>query len=245
MQKPTVLTSPFGDEEDDTAPPATPEGQPQARRRQSGRGTLIVPATWEAPADPLRVLFPSQTVAAVLLHDITSDIPGEIRLLVVEDIQDKFSQGQVLIPQYSYIIGQQAGTPKFGQRRLDMTIRTLEFPDGTMVAFDKGSIADATGNAGLSGKVNNHYLQLGISAVLTAALSLSSRAVVNDRGTFRPTLQEEFAQDISQSINQTGQQIVKRELDRPPTITLEKGTPVMIQVKDAVSFQTPRRKVVQ
>ena len=75
--------------------------------------------------------------------------------------------------------------------------------------------------------------------MLSAALSVGSRAVAGSPTGFQPTLEQEFARDVGSSFNQTGQQIVRQRLDVPPTITIPYGTPVTVQLSENVSFQTP------
>jgi type IV secretory pathway VirB10-like protein len=42
-------------------------------------------------------------------------------------------------------------------------------------------------------------------------------------GGFWPNLGQEFSQDFAHGANQAGQQIVRRELTRPPTIAIRPG----------------------
>jgi type IV secretion system protein VirB10 len=209
-------------------------------RRAEG---LFPQAVWGTPADPTRVLYRSQVINGLLQHDVNSDQPGLIRILATEAVQDRFGQGHTLLPQYSILLGSQDGTVKFGQSRLGITIDSAELPDGTVVAFNKAKGADATGATGVSGSVNNHWTQVGIGAVLTAALSVGSRAAAGNPTGFQPNLAQDFARDVSQSINTTGQQIVRRSLEVAPTITIPRGTPVTIQLTENVSFQTPAATV--
>jgi type IV secretory pathway VirB10-like protein len=235
-----VVGSPYG-EDTEAAPPGS--GPPEARQGRQQAGTLIPAAHWEKPRDPTKVLYPSQMLNVTLLTDIVSDIPSEIRLLVTEPVEDKFFQGRTLVPQYAVLIANQAGQAQFGQERVDIAVRTAEFPDGTMVQFDKGAVGDQTGAGGLSGSVDRHYLQLGIGAVLTTFLSVGSRYAGGSTGTFRPSIQEDIAADISQSVNRTGQQIIQKEFHRPPTITVPRGTAATIQLKEPYSFQTGPRTI--
>lgn len=174
----------------------------------------------------------------MLQHDVNSDLPGLIRILVTEAVQDRFGQGRTLLPQYSILLGSQDGTVKFGQSRLGITIDSAELPNGTVVAFNKAQGADAMGAAGVRGSVNNHWSQVGIGAVLTAALSVGSRAAAGNPTGFQPNLAQEFGRDVGQSLNTTGQQIVRRSLEVAPTITIPHGTPVTVQLSENVSFQT-------
>ena len=225
-----VQQSPFGDKDEEA-------------EMQQKAGSLIPPAHWEEPDNPDRVLYPSQIMQAQLLHDVNSDIPGEVRLLIVQNVEDKFGHGVTLIPQYSQVIAQTEGTPKFGQKRLDVKIRAIETRQGQMIGIDGASVGDGTGAAGVPGKVDNHYPELAIGAILTIGLSAGSRVAVGNQGTFRPTVQEELVEDVSREINRTGNKLIEQRFNRPPTIYATKDTPLTIQLKQPLSFQTKPRKV--
>jgi type IV secretion system protein VirB10 len=163
-----------------------------------------------------------------------------MRLMVTADVVDKFQSGLVLIPQYSYLHGQQTdGGVQYGQTRLGMTLEGLEFPDGTYLVLGKAKAGNQSGAVGLTGSVNNHWVQVGVSAVLTAALSIGSRAPFGSPSGLQQNLPQEFAQDAGSSVNRSGQQIVQRSLSVHPTITLAHGTAVTVQLLDNISLQTP------
>jgi type IV secretion system protein VirB10 len=128
---------------------------------------------------------------------------------------------------------------KRGQSRVAIMIDSAELPDGTVIAFNKAKAGDATGATGVEGKVDNHYVQLGIGAVLSAALSVSSRAVAGSPRGFQPNLAQDFAADISQDVNRTGQRIVGQFADIPPEIAVPHGVPVTVQLSENVNLQTP------
>jgi type IV secretory pathway VirB10-like protein len=237
MQNPNVLTSPFGDE-DDTAPPTTPEGQPQARRRQPGRGTLIVPATWEAPADPTKVLYAHQVIYGLLERDMNSDAPGPISVLVTEQVEDMFGQGQVLIPQYTHLLGMEEARPTYGQERVPATFRLANFPDGRSVSFRNARAGDETGAAGIPGHVNNHWVKLGIGAVISAAVNFGVRQPFGSTEGFQPSLPQEYARDVGQGLQQPLQRAIQQKFLVPPTITQTRGFPVIIMLEENVSFMT-------
>jgi type IV secretory pathway VirB10-like protein len=236
----TVSRRPFQDASPQGGPSSLPARQdmPGAAPGPAAAAALIPQARWEEPADPTQVLYPSQIIQAQLVQDVVSTIPGEIRLMVVQDVQDKWFQGTVLLPRYTYLIGHQEGTPTYGQNRLAITLRAAELPSGRMLDFTTAVAQDGTGQAGLAGTTNHHYVQLGIAAVLTALMSTGTQAVVDHRGTYRPSFEEELASNLGTSINRTGQAIVRRELERPPTITLRHGTPATVQLREAISLQT-------
>lgn len=224
------------------AEPPFPLSKPDAapgdpRTTETGTG-LVHPATWGKPADPTRVLYRSQAIAGQLLDALNSDIPGQVRIMVTRPVTDRFHQGHVLIPQHSLLLGTQAGKPAFGQTRLAVSIEELHFPDGTIVRL-QGGLADRSGALGVRGKVNNHYVKLGIGALLSAALNIGTRGPFGNTTGFQPTLPQEYARDVGSNFSQVGQSIVDRSLNIPPTITLKAGTPVTIQLTENVSFNNP------
>lgn len=225
--------------------PPFPAPKPDVKKAEdTGKAQGLIPAaTWALPRDPRQVLYRSQVIPGMLLHDVNSDIPGPVRIMVTQAVVDRFGQDHVLIPQYSYLLGTQDGHPTYGQSRLAVTIDQIELPDGAVVGLQKAKMGDRSGAQGVAGKVNNHWGTVGIAAVLSAVLSVGTRAPFGNVTGFQQTLPQEFGQDVGQSINRTGQQIVNRALIIPPTITLKAGTPVTIQLGEAVSFQQPPTSV--
>lgn len=214
---------------------------PEAPASEATRSTsaLIAQAQWAQCADRTRCLYETQQIHGQIVQAVNSDIPGAISIKVTNEVTDMFGQGVTLIPQGTTLVGTQQGQPTVGQERLDFTVQRGIFPDGTVLNFAGARLGDETGATGVPGKVNNHYIKLGIAAVLTAALSVGARQAGGTSGSFRSTPQEELGRDVAGSVNQTGQDIVRRQLIKGPTITLTQGTAVVLQLKETVSLQTP------
>lgn len=213
------------------------------RKEEKAGGSLIHQAKWERSADPARVLYRSQTIQGILLHEVNSDLPGQVRIMVTRPVQDKFGQGVTLIDQHTIMLGEQQGKTSYGVSRLDVSIVELEYPDGTLVDLTKAKLTDKSGAVGGAGKVNNHLGQLGIAAILSTVLNVGSRSIAGNQSGFAPTLEQETARDIGTSINRSGQSIVDRELKVAPTITIAAGTPVAVQLQQNLSFSKPPKIV--
>ena len=79
----------------------------------------------------------------------------------------------------------------------------------------------------------NHWSMLFKAAILSTVLSVGSEAGMS--GNSNGSLAEAIQQGMSQSVNQTGQQVVSRSLSIQPTITIRPGFPVRVMVtKDLV-----------
>ena len=200
---------------------------------------LFPQAVWGTPADPTKVLYRSQVLKGLMQHDVQSDQPGLMRILVTEEVQDRFGQGHVLVPQYTILLGAQDGKVSFGASTLGMVIDSMEFPDGTVVALTKAKAGDATGATGVPGDVNNHWGRVLAGAGITALLAIGTRVPAGNQQGFAPTIGQEVAGNAGGSIATSGQQIVQRELSVRPTITIPYGTPVTVQLTENVNFQTP------
>ena len=224
------------------APQISAEAQTQAvQAALKGQAVdkLITPATWARPKDPTRVLYPSQLIRGQLMGDVNSQHPGVLRIRVNEQVEDKFGQRRVLIPQYTILMAVQDGKIQFGEDRLPVTIGQAEFPDGTVLSMAKAKAADTQGANGLEGKVDNRWGHLLLSAGLSAILSIGTRVPAGSQDGFAPTIGQDVAQNAGQSINRTGQQVVQRELDVKPIFRAKAGEPVTIQLTEVLSLQTP------
>jgi type IV secretion system protein VirB10 len=82
---------------------------------------------------------------------------------------------------------------------------------------------DVSGYAGLKDKVNHHLWPLFRAVLLSSVLSIGTRVPFGSPDGFLPNLSQQYAEDFSRGANQAGQQIVRRELTRSPTITIRPG----------------------
>ncbi len=98
--------------------------------------------------------------------------------------------------------------------------------------------ADTGGYAGLEDEVDNHWGMLFKAAVLSTLLSVGAGAGTSQN---ENNLVQAIRSGASNSISQTGQQIVQRQLNIQPTLTIRPGFPVRVIVtRDLVL--TPYRK---
>ena len=82
----------------------------------------LATANWVKPGDPTRVLYRGQPIHGQTLSAIDSTVPGEVRILVTQEVRDRITQTKVLIQQFSLLLGSQSPQAvKFGERRLSIT----------------------------------------------------------------------------------------------------------------------------
>ena len=181
----------------------------------------------QAKASPY-VVQAGTVIPAALITGIRSDLPGQITAQVTEAVYDTPTGQYLLIPQGAKLIGQYDSSVAFGQSRVLLVWTRLIMPDGASIVLERQPGADAGGYAGLEDQVNYHWWELAKAAVLSTILSVGAEAGMstNNYGSLADALQL----GMSQSINQSGQQIVQRELNIQPTLTIRPGFPVRVIV---------------
>jgi len=179
-----------------------------------------------APASP-NILQAGAVIAAALITGIRSDLPGQITAQVTENVYDSPTGKILLIPQGTRVIGQYDNGVGFGQRRVLLVWNRLIFPNGRSIVLERQPGADAEGYAGLEDGVDYHWGELFKAAALSTLLSVGAQAGSSGNDS---DIVQALRQGASQSINQTGQQVVSRQLNIAPTLTIRPGFPVRVIV---------------
>jgi len=110
---------------------------------------------------------------------------------------------------------------------LQLVWTRLILPNGKSIVLERQPGADAEGYAGLEDEVDNHWGMLFKAALLSTVLSVGAEAGTSDS---ENNLAQAIRMGASNSISQTGQQIVERNLNVQPTLTIRPGFPVRVLV---------------
>src|SRR3546814_471402 len=186
----------------------------------------VSPDRVAVPASP-NVLQAGAVIAAALITGIRSDLPGQITAQVTENIYDSPTGRILLVPQGTRVVGQYDNGVGFGQRRILLVWNRLIFPNGKSIVLERQPGADAEGYAGLEDGVDYHWGELFKAAALSTVLGLGAQAGASGQDSEIITALRRGASD---SVNQTGQQIVQRQLNIAPTLTIRPGFPVRVLV---------------
>ncbi|MCL8384782.1 TrbI/VirB10 family protein [Xanthobacter aminoxidans] len=207
---------------------ATPTAQERqtAFLNQAADRRTVSPDRVAAPASA-NVLQAGAVIPAALITGIRSDLPGQITAQVTENVHDSPTGRILLIPQGTRIIGQYDNGVGFGQRRVLLVWNRLIFPNGRAIVLERLPGADAEGYAGLEDGVDYHWGELFKAAVLSTILSVGASAGTSGSDSDLASALREGASD---SISQTGRQIVQRQLNISPTLTVRPGYPVRVIV---------------
>ncbi|RWH47173.1 MAG: TrbI/VirB10 family protein [Mesorhizobium sp.] len=188
-----------------------------------------------APASPF-ILQAGAVIPAALITGIRSDLPGQITAQVTVNIYDSPTGQILLVPQGTRIIGQYDNNVQFGQRRVLLVWNRLILPNGRSIVLERQPGADTQGYAGLEDGVDYHWWDLAKAAGLSTLLAIGSELAVSDEERLVRAIRD-GAQD---TINDAGQQIIQRQLQVTPTLTIRPGFPVRIIVTRDLIFEPYR-----
>jgi type IV secretion system protein VirB10 len=177
------------------------------------------------PASPF-VLQTGAVIPAALITGIRSDLPGQITAQVTEHVYDSPTGRILLVPQGTRLIGEYSNDVGFGQRRVLLVWKRLILPNGRSIVLERQPGADAQGYAGLQDGVDYHWWDLAKAAGLSTLLSVGAELAVDDQDRLLRAIRN-GAQD---TINDAGQQIIRRQLNVAPTLTIRPGFPVRVIV---------------
>lgn len=178
------------------------------------------------PAVSPNILQAGAIIPAALVTGIRSDLPGQIVAQVTQNVFDSPTGRILLVPQGAKLIGRYDSETSFGQDRVLLAWDRLIFPDGRSILLDRQPGADGGGRAGLQDRVDNHW-----GGILKAALVSTLLGIGAEVGSGSDDdLVRALRQGTSSSINQTGQQIVQRQLGIRPTLTIRPGARLRVIV---------------
>ena len=182
------------------------------------------------PASPF-VVQAGTIIPAALITGIRSDLPGQIVAQVTESVYDSPTGRARLIPQGARLIGVYDSQVVHGQSRVLLVWSRLIMPNGRSIVLERQPGADAGGYSGLEDEVDNHWKELLGAAALSTLLALGTE-VGSGTGVNNPDagLIQALRRGAGDSVTQTGQQVVRRNLNIQPTLTVRPGFPVRVIV---------------
>lgn len=208
-------------------PPATPSAQDRqlAFLNSAADRRTVTPDRVAAPASP-NILQAGAVIAAALITGIRSDLPGQITAQVTENVYDSPTGRILLVPQGTRLIGQYDNGVGFGQRRVLLVWNRLILPNGRSIVLERQPGADVEGYAGLEDGVDYHWWDLAKAAALSTLLGVGAELATDDND----RLVQAIRDGGQSTINDAGQQIVRRQLNVTPTLTIRPGFPVRVIV---------------
>lgn len=165
-------------------------------------------------------------IPVALITGIRSDLPGQITGQVTQNVYDSPTGRILLIPQGSRLIGEYDSEVSAGQNRVLLAWNRLILPGGRSIVLERQPGADAAGFAGLQDGVNYHWGNMAQAALISTLLGVGEELGAGSDDNLTRALRR-GSQD---TISQTGQQIVRQQLNVAPTLTIRPGFAVRVIV---------------
>jgi type IV secretion system protein TrbI len=157
-------------------------------------------------------------------------LPERITAQVTEPIFDSPTGRVKLVPQGARLIGIYDSQVAFGQSRVLLVWTRLIMPNGRSIVLERQQGADASGYSGLEDEVDNHWTELFKAALLSTILGVGAELGSGADAGSNTDIIQALRLSAANSLNQTGQQVVRRNLNIQPTSTIRPGFPVRVMV---------------
>jgi type IV secretion system protein VirB10 len=180
-------------------------------------------------------------IPATLESEVNTDLPGEVKAVVRENVYDTASGLYLLIPQGSRLIGRYDNRVSYGQSRAIVIWSRLIFPDGSSVDLDGMVGHDASGAAGFHDQVDNHFVRLVSMALMlsafTAGVEMSQPQSSSASGVLSPSAAA--TQALGQQFGQLGMEVTRKNLNIQPTVKIRPGYRFNVRVNRDIAFTEP------
>ena len=145
------------------------------------------------------------------------------------DAAQRVDAARILRPQGARLVGVYDSQVAFGQSRVLLVWTRLIMPNGRSIILERQPAADTGGYAGLQAEVDHHWGALFKAGLLSTLLSVGAE-LGSGAGNGDSAVLQALRRGAGESLNQTGQQIVRRNLNMQPTLTIRPGFPVRVIV---------------
>lgn len=186
----------------------------------------------QAPLSPYE-LKAGAVIPCALITGINSDLPGQITCQVRENVYDTVTGNHLLLPQGTRAVGEYDSAVVYGQNRVLAVWHRLILPNGYSINLEGMEGVDLSGYAGYADRVDHHWKRLVGAVVLSSLFAAAPVAVVgNDGGAnYHRSLEEEVARNVGDNVQRAGDQLVSKNLNIQPTISIRPGYAINIFVK--------------
>jgi type IV secretion system protein VirB10 len=178
-------------------------------------------------------------IPAILLTGIDSDLPGQLLAQVSENVYDTATGRYLLIPQGSRLVGIYDSQVSYGQKRLMAAWTHLIWPDGSSLNLAGMPGIDPSGYSGFRGRVDNHYMELFLTAAVVSGFNFAYEVIADDESSNaygNNSTNNKVKDAVGEAIAAIGAKIAERETARQPTIRIKPGYRFSVMLNKDVVF---------
>lgn len=204
---------------------------------QSGQSQKLPPTIYPVNATGKYILTQGKSIPSVLLRSMNTDLPCEVSARTLVDVYDSLRGDALLIPRGSELVGKCSADIHVGQTRVLFAFQRIILPNGKSFALPNAMGMDKSGSSGIEGDVNNHFFKMFTSSFIVAFLAeraernQPANSPLGGTGGAKSAAGEVLV-DVSRTI-------LDRNKTIPPTITVDAGTRINVNVAADMDFLEP------
>ncbi|MBN6742833.1 TrbI/VirB10 family protein, partial [Acidithiobacillus sp. MC6.1] len=194
-------------------------------------------------------LLQGTVIPAVLETGVKSDIPGEMTAIVRNPVYSSVSGATLLIPAGSKLVGTYNSHIIAGDTRVAVAWTRVLFPNGTYIDLGKGMPGSSdSGYSGFHDLVDNHTWAIFRSALLLSIIDVgmavsSPQQTQSANGVVSGNVAlAEGEQGLAQTFGEAEAQLLQREINIAPTLTIPPGYPFEVVVTKDLVFPGPYQR---
>jgi type IV secretion system protein VirB10 len=187
------------------------------------------------PASGHTRLIEGTVIEAVLANRLEGSLAGPVNALVTVPAYS-LDRRTVLIPAGARVLGTAAPVEALGQARLAVTFHRLIMPNGTSFNLDQFTGLNERGDAGLSDRVNRHYLQLFGASMAIGALSGLAQYSARTGASGDYSFVDGYRQGLGGSLAASAGRILDRFLNVLPAVTIREGHRLKIYLTNDIDL---------
>lgn len=230
-------------------PPAQDSGLPNDDQNMNAEKRNFVKSNSEASVNIMSNTVQNQIAALVLSmgtkipaqldQEINSDLPGQIYGHVSRDVYDSRTHSKLLIPAGSNLVGTYDSALAYGQERLLVAWRRVNFPNGKWLDLPGLGGADPVG-AGFGDQVDNHYWRIFGATLFTSVLAAGAQLSQPQQSDAlqSPGVGQTLGQSVGTQIANTGTMLLQKNINIKPTLHIRAGFEFTVEVNKDIVFNS-------
>lgn len=210
--------------------PATGSGALETEFNEVNEAKALPSPTGVIARSPSKCLLtPGWLIPVANVQRMNSDVPGDVLLVVRENVYDSLTHQCLAIPAGSKILATYNPNVRVGQERFNVAGSVLHLPNGKKVPLAGTRAYEPDGSAGLEADVDNHFFKLvstsiflGVVGRISGGDTVSS-STANGSTTATSTV-------LGKALGDTATTILERNKSIAPTLKRKLATRFNLQV---------------
>lgn len=192
------------------------------------------------PTDLSRVITATRFISALLVNAINSELPGKVVATIEENVYGGHNRN-VLVPAGSQAVGRYKALAKPGDERIMVIWERIITPEGINIHLGDAEMADAMGRSGITGDVDNRFMDRYGMALLVSSLSALTayNVPVTNQG------QQVVVQTYGSNIASLSSQILEKNINLKPKVSIPAGQRILISPQKDIWFKKPERREIE